>query len=210
MTDVTCTQVGDAAAEYALNILEPADRAAVAAHLIRCPACREEVAGMQLAADRLLDLVPGTEPPVGFEQRVLDRVGTGVGPIRRRLRVILTAAAAALIIAATAVGIGTATGSHGKAVLAEAELQQGSKEVGEVYLYPGRPDWIVMTVHDEAGPDRVTCMVADHQGAVSRLGTFLLTKGHGSWGAEYPAGNDVSAVYLLDSSGAVVATAHFD
>jgi hypothetical protein len=62
--DLTCDEVQDAAPQFALDILEPSARADVAAHLIRCPGCREDVSEMQESAARLLDLseVPPTGP----------------------------------------------------------------------------------------------------------------------------------------------------
>jgi hypothetical protein len=153
--------------------------------------------------------VPATEPPVGFEQRVLDRVGVRVRPKRRRLRVVLTAAAAAVIGVVTAIGVSTAGSSHAKTVLAEAELRQAGHEVGEVYLYPGKPDWIVMSVHDASDASRVTCKIEARNGTMTNLGTFHLVKGKGTWGAEYPAGTNAATVYLLGDSGNLVASAEF-
>lgn len=43
-------------------------------HLERCPACREHVHEPAATSDALLDLVPGSEPPVGFEERVIHRL----------------------------------------------------------------------------------------------------------------------------------------
>lgn len=209
MTDLTCVEVQESAAEFALDILDPRERAAIAAHLLRCPLCREEVTEMQAAADQLLALVPPTEPPPGFEQRVLDRVGVGVSRTRRRLRIVLTAAAAVLIAVGTAVGVTTAGASHSKAVLAEAELHQAGHEVGEVYLYPGQPDWIVMSVHGASDASRVTCEIEGRNGTMTNLGTFHLVKGKGTWGAEYPAGTNAATVYLLGDSGNLVASADF-
>ncbi len=77
MIDLTCAEARDLAAEFALDILEPEERSAVAAHLLRCPTCRAEVSGMEVVSERLLDLVPGTEPPLGFDRRVLARVQAG-------------------------------------------------------------------------------------------------------------------------------------
>jgi hypothetical protein len=209
MTDLTCPEVRDLAAEFAFEILDSDERAAVAAHLLRCPACRQDVGEMQATAEQLLDLVPGTEPPLGFEQRVLDRVGSGVSPFRRHLRVIMTAAAALLIVVGSAVGIGTAGSDHDRAVLAEADLNQSGHEVGEVYVYPGQPDWIVMSVHGAGGASRVTCEVATRDGTMTRLGTFRLDKGRGTWGAQYPGGTNMSAVYLVSDTGNVIASAEF-
>ena len=74
MSDFTCAQVNEAAAEFALGILAPDERESVEAHLQRCPTCRLEVESMQSVGTQLLDLVPGTEPPLGFDRRVLSRV----------------------------------------------------------------------------------------------------------------------------------------
>jgi hypothetical protein len=209
MTDLTCSEVHESAAEFALDILDSPDRAAIAAHLLRCPVCREEITEMQAAANQLLDLVPGTEPPVGFEQRVLDRVGVGVSPLRRHLRVVLASAAALIIAVGTALGFTIAGASHSRTVLAEAELQQAGHDVGEVYLYPGTPDWIVMSVHDAASASRVTCEVMSRDGSMTKLGTFHLVKGQGTWGAEYPAGTNAAMVYLIGDTGNLVASAEF-
>ncbi len=210
MTDLTCVEVHESAAEFALDILAPTERAAIAAHLLRCPMCREEVTEMQATADRLLALVPPTEPPVGFEQRVLDRVGVRRRSKRRPLRIVLTAAAAAVIAIGTAIGVSTAGSSHSKMVLAEAEFHQAGHEVGEVYLYPGKPDWIVMSVHDASDASRVTCEIEGRDGTMTNLGTFRLVKGKGTWGAEYPAGMNAATVYLVGDSGNIMASAEFN
>jgi hypothetical protein len=164
---------------------------------------------MQAAANQLLDLVPGTEPPPGFEQRVLDRVGVGANPFRRRFRIVLAAAAAVVIAVGTAVGFSTAATSHSKTVLAEAELHQSGREVGEVYVYPGTPDWIVMSVHGASDAGKVTCEVESRDGTMTNLGTFHLVKGKGTWGAEYPQGKNAASVYLLGDTGNLVASAEF-
>src|SRR5438270_10969976 len=98
-----CSEVRDTAAEFALDILGPAERSAVAAHILRCPECRAEVESMGETAGRLLDLVPGTEPPLGFDRRVMARVGQPARPdrVRRRSRVGVGAAAAVLIVLGT-------------------------------------------------------------------------------------------------------------
>lgn len=58
MHHLTCDEVQDAAPRFALDILDARARASVAAHLLRCPACRVEVSDMQESAARLLDLGP--------------------------------------------------------------------------------------------------------------------------------------------------------
>ncbi|MER5969503.1 hypothetical protein ABT112_07155 [Streptomyces sp. NPDC002055] len=75
MTDLTCAELRELGAELALGILPGQERAAAIDHLDRCPSCREYVEHLTLAEDGLLGLLPGSEPPVGFEKRVLRRLG---------------------------------------------------------------------------------------------------------------------------------------
>jgi len=76
-----CDEVKDLGAEFALGLLDGADRAAVVAHLEGCRACRSQVALLAEAGEQMLLVAPSAEPPPGFEQRVLDRLGPqGVRP----------------------------------------------------------------------------------------------------------------------------------
>jgi len=109
MTNLTCAMARDAAAEYALDILEPEERSALAAHLVRCPACRAEVDAMSDVATRLIELVPGTEPPLGFDRRVLARVrDITPAPWSKRLVPLRTRRARLLAAVAGVVRISTA------------------------------------------------------------------------------------------------------
>ncbi|MDA8046178.1 MAG: hypothetical protein M0Z30_13225 [Actinomycetota bacterium] len=56
MRNLTVPEVADSAPGFALDILDPATRSEVAAHLIRCDGCRETVTSMQCSAAELLDL----------------------------------------------------------------------------------------------------------------------------------------------------------
>ena len=96
MTELTCAQVSEVSGEFALRILPDEQRAAVAAHLLRCPHCRREVDQMTAIGNQLLELLPGTEPPLGFDRRVLARIRP------RHRRPFLAAAAAG---AAAAIGL---------------------------------------------------------------------------------------------------------
>jgi hypothetical protein len=79
--EFTCVETREAAAEFALGILSQRQRRLVAAHLQRCEFCRREVAATTDIAKRLLDLIPGTEPPLGFDSYVMAQVS----PRRRTL-----------------------------------------------------------------------------------------------------------------------------
>ena len=72
---MTCAELHDVAAELALGALTGRERAAAIAHLEKCKACREDVRQLTVVGGRLLELLPPAEPPVGFEIRVLERLG---------------------------------------------------------------------------------------------------------------------------------------
>jgi hypothetical protein len=86
--EMNCVEVDGAAAELALGVLTGAERARVLAHLGWCRPCQEEVCQLAMTADALLQLLPGCEPPAGFETEVLARIGlsdadadAGAGPV---------------------------------------------------------------------------------------------------------------------------------
>lgn len=70
MSEMTCEQLRELDAELALDILPARERARAVAHLDRCPGCRGHIEQLAQVGDGLLGLLPGTEPPVGFESRV--------------------------------------------------------------------------------------------------------------------------------------------
>jgi hypothetical protein len=216
MTAPTCAQVRDSAAEFALNILTPEERSVIAAHLIRCPECRAEVDAMSAVGSRLPELVPGTEPPLGFDRRVLARVrpqrnvGRRLLYRRPRLAASLAAAAAAAVLVVASFGWFQGGGSTPppKAVLT-AEFFQGSRDVGELYA-SSSPAWLSMTVHGTTGAQKVTCRLIAKDGTATTIGSFDLVDGSGSWGAPDPGGlAGVAGAQLVDNSGHVIATATF-
>jgi Putative zinc-finger len=209
---MTCFEVNESAPEFALGILTPEEHESVAAHLRACPACRLEVESMQSVSDQLLDLIPGTEPPLGFDRRVLSRVGSPLKPARRRFRMIATLAAAAVIAIAATIGVSAEAGrtSHPAPVLASAVLYQGSEPVGQVYVRGGNPPWISMTMHSVDTDGKITCEVVGKDGSVTNVGTFGFEYGRGSWSTPDPAiRSGLAGVRLVDDHGDVVASAQF-
>lgn len=77
-SDVTCEKLREIGAELALGVLFGRERAVAVAHLDRCAACREYIEHLTLVGDKLIGLVPGSEPPPGFEARVARRLTQGV------------------------------------------------------------------------------------------------------------------------------------
>src|SRR5437660_4235293 len=74
-----CTRLHELAPELALGVLTGQERAEARKHMATCPDCREYVLELTSVGDGLLALVPGAEPPVGFEDRVLSRMGLAAG-----------------------------------------------------------------------------------------------------------------------------------
>jgi Putative zinc-finger len=230
VTGSSCAEVRETAAEYALNILPPAQRALIAAHLAGCPACREELDGMSAVGARLLELVPGTEPPLGFDHRVLSRVrglekgGSRTGRAARRgrrafqrrprlfLAVATAAAAAAVVFGTLGWMAGRTTGNgHGHTIMS-VPMHEGSRDVGEVFAYRAYdgPIWVNLIVRSATGADRVTCQLIYHNGGVKGLGTFDLVGGSGTWGAPDWSGlSGVAGARLVGPDGQVLATATF-
>ncbi|MFK4145638.1 hypothetical protein [Streptomyces sp. NPDC004065] len=68
--DVTCEKLRELGAELALGVLPGRERAGAVAHLEQCADCREHVEQLTQTGDRLIGLLPCSEPPVGFETRV--------------------------------------------------------------------------------------------------------------------------------------------
>ncbi|MFI9566130.1 hypothetical protein [Streptomyces rishiriensis] len=222
-----CPEMRDIAAEVALGVMPARERAVALAHLQRCPRCRENVRELARTADELLNLIPGREPPPGFETRVLQRIGLRLQRRRRTLRQRLTLGAAAAVAAAAlatggwAIGITSAPPQSATSPmrpdrLFSADLTSHSQDVGRVFAYTGRPSWVYMSVDaDDAPADgradlkgKLTCQVERADGSTTTIGTFSLTNGYAHWAAKYPTGSaPVTEVNLLAADSSVVATA---
>lgn len=172
MTDRDCEWLRDVADELALGILPGQERAEAIAHLDRCPTCREHVEHLTFVGDGLLSLLPGSEPPAGFETRVTDGLGLNRPARRRRPRAGVAVAAAATIALGFGFGgwaVGTAVegasapssrssqppgSEHG--LLAASLLAPDHRPVGRIFAYTGSPGWVYMSVHlgrDGSGSD---------------------------------------------------------
>lgn len=79
MAEQDCARLHELAPELALGVLTGDERAEARKHLANCPDCREYVLELTSVGDGLLALVPGAEPPVGFEDRLLSRMGILAG-----------------------------------------------------------------------------------------------------------------------------------
>lgn len=114
----SCDELRTLLGGYVLEALEPAEAAAVRAHLSECPACAAEHASLA-GLPELLELARGIDQPIeplpaGFEEELLDRFSRerGESPPRRRRRLprlawTLPRVAVASAVVAAALGAGT-------------------------------------------------------------------------------------------------------
>jgi hypothetical protein len=220
LNEMGCAGVADAAAELALGVLPGRERARVLAHLDWCGACRENVRRLTMTGDALMELLPGSEPPLGFETGVMARTGlsravpsagTRAGPAReghqaghaaagrvvaRRAfgwRRSLAAAACALAVAGAGLGgwgLHPAARPSGSLLRSAALLSPARHAVGQVFAYAGGSGFVYMWVDTGSGDGIVTCQVTGRDGRVITVGRFWLAGGHGAWGS--PDGADSS------------------
>ncbi|MFC0597267.1 zf-HC2 domain-containing protein [Streptomyces palmae] len=222
----TCGQFRGIVAELALGLLSARERAEAMDHLEHCPACREHVHELTATSDALLGLVPGSEPPVGFEDRVLDRLGLGSGRrprqggLWRRFALAGAAAATGLALGGGGWALGASVGrpapvapivSPAHPGLRTADLASSGHSLGQVYLHTGKSPWLYMAVDAEGHSGTVHCQLQRADGSTAKVGSFALNaKGYGSWGSPYPAGSSqVTGVRLLNPDGTVLASAAF-
>ncbi len=210
-----CEAVSGDLAELALGTLTGRERSEALVHVESCRRCSAELASLSSVMDTLLELAPAVEPPLGFEQRLMQRLDAAPAPARpHRSRRVALLAAAALALAALGFGAGSlvssggggpAGGGGGK--VASAPLRSNGVTVGELFVSGGSPAWMYMTV-DAGWASSVTCQVTLAGGRVETVGRFTLAQGYGAWAAPlaYPAGK-VTGARLVSASGAVVAAA---
>lgn len=226
MTELTCQQCLELAAELALDVLPGRERAQALAHLDDCTHCRDTVAALAVTGDRLVELLPSVEPPVGFEHRVMSAL-TPPSPLTRRWW--LPAAAVLLAITLTASGwiLGRAThevtpahtnaqaendAHNGERIVLYAPLTTGTHQIGHAYIYPGNPSWIYLSLDTNSTTtnDTIHCEIVHRDGSTIPIGTFPLTHGHGTWGGPAPVNRDALATArLTNNNGHTLATAHF-
>lgn len=219
--DGRCDETRELLAEVALGIADGADRARVLEHVADCAECRRELERQSALADGLLLLAPESEPPPGFELRVL---GQTQPPSARRgtiLRRLAFAAAVATAIAVTAGGMllgfrddrrladqyrATLAEANGKYFGARRLVDAAGRPGGVLFAYRGEPSWILVTVapRDRAAVEKAELVARD--GRRIPLRSFRLDDG--AWGGSLPVDlAEVAAVHLVDGDGRSVLVA---
>ncbi len=204
-----CRRFGGDLAELALGTLLGFERMNVLAHVQGCAGCREEVDRLSAASDAMLTLAPVVEPAPGFETRLFGRMGLA-GPRRRHRRRFGVAAVGLVGMLGLALGLGFGLGSPPPPSVPTAlvaSLTSGSVVKGEVYLAPGHPGWLFMSVHGVRTAGLVSCRVRIDGHPVT-VGSFYLQDGSGSWAYALSVPTDeVQAAWLVDVQGNVLASA---
>ena len=190
-----CADVHLLAAEAALGLVSGADRASLLEHLEVCERCRAVLQEMVVVADALVVAGPQAEPPSGFEQRVLGRLGAR-SPVRR-WRVAAGSVAAAILLVA-AFGIGRAETTSPSGVREVAMRTPSGRSVGEAYVHAGEMSWVFAAVpgwKDDLTEYRLRVTLAD--------GTSTEATGIGSWGTLVGDAHDIHTIELVDGEGQV-------
>lgn len=231
MSELTCHQCCDLAAELALDVLPALERAQALAHLDRCVICRDTVSSLTVTADRLIELLPEAQPPPGFEQRVLAALTPSPTHSRRRwvpvtATMLILALAAGGWITGEIYAASTPAQTTGEtendsgagertvlyAPLTTTEQPTTQRQIGHAYVYPGNPSWIYLTLDTNTAPasETIHCEVVRQDGSTVPVGTFPLTHGHGAWGGPAPVDRDtLTTAKLINGNGRTLATARF-
>lgn len=134
----------------------------------------------------------------------------------RMRRVLASVAVGFAVIAAGLGGWSIGAGTAPAATSAEGPLTSASllssthQDVGDIFLYNGKSQWMYMSVDLGTGNEAVTCQLVGKDGQVTTIGSFRLADGYGSWGS--PASGTpgtLQGARLVDDHGAVLATATF-
>jgi hypothetical protein len=214
MSFLDCERLREVAAELALGVLPGRDRAEALAHVQECPACEVYVRELTGVGDRLIGLAPAVEPPVGFEQRVLDRIGLIRAPQRPRPRRLAVAVAAVLVAVALGALGWVAHGALHRDVPAQdlmtAEVESGGHWIGEAYAHTDTRSWVYVELSSLPANGTVSCQLRLKDGRVINVGTFPVTGGAAQWGGPAPmAGSSPAEVRIIGPDGTVIGSAVF-
>jgi anti-sigma factor RsiW len=101
--------VHELTAGYALDALDPAERATFEEHLSSCERCREELQGFWQVSGALAHAAGGPTPPASLRGRILEQARSersNVVPFRPRRFVVPALSSVAAVAAVAAIGLG--------------------------------------------------------------------------------------------------------
>lgn len=214
-TSQSCEATRSVAAELALGVAAGDERARAVQHIEQCGDCRRYVESLVETVDEILLLAPEREPPLGFEAKVMGRLGRA--PRRRWPRVVAAAAAAVVIAVAAVWGTLAATSSERqlgglyRTALERAEglyfgaelihAPDGSRS-GHMFVYRGEPSWVFIVVDDPAVGGDLDVEILTRAGETRAIGTLDVRGGRAALGLPLPVDlADVELVRLSDEGG---------
>jgi anti-sigma factor RsiW len=196
--------LGDDVVELVLGTVDGDRRARMAAHVLRCAACRHEYDELAATVEDLLPAVPSAQPPLGFDERVLARMAATRSPAParpgRRRWAWVAVAAAALVALLIPLGIWVASrddGASSTGDVATLRLSRDGTAVGSVTLsdIDGSPVMVVALV---GAPNDVSyyCRINFADGTTADSESW--PSGNGAWVVPLdPAGPTVASVDVL-------------
>ena len=214
MSDVTCELFEDAADDLALGYASEPARAALLAHASSCASCGALLRNLSTTVDRLLELAPEAEPPVGFETRAVAMMG----PQKRgRPGARLVGAAAVCIAIGMLAGIAIARSGErsapgGATDVAASIVTASGTSFGRAELYR-RPRARIVIVLDgqTTGHGAWSCDLQARDGSWTTVGVWTASDApSGVWTsavADDLAGS--STMRIRGADGTVIATGHF-
>lgn len=208
--------------ELALGEVAEPRRSELLSHLSGCLRCRASYGDVVSAIDATVPVAPETQPPAGFDVKVLAAMGIdapGQTAARRHLRRLATGRsllAAAAIVLAVAAGIWTGgllqdqPGANQQPVAADSVvLHTGDGERVGVATVAWMEDSRVLVVSVNDAPVGVpySCRVQLADGQSEVLGRWEASStGGGTWVMHAPQG-ELNTIELVHTSGAVWASA---
>jgi hypothetical protein len=231
-----CSRYADELAELALGIATGRERAEALAHVERCSKCHSEMEQLSAAADSMLEVIPGIEPPLGFEVRLAERLGAGragrpAAGQRWRVRRLSLALASLAALIALGAGLGagwlvrgsgpppagrSAFGTEQGGRVTTRSLVSGGRAIGYVTVYSDpasggsrATSWLYMSLDAGSWSGTATCEVRLADGSHVQLGSFWLDHGYGAWGVAVPAGTRPISSAYVSSGKEVLASADF-
>jgi hypothetical protein len=214
MSTVQCTEFDEQAEELALGMVEEPRRSILLAHAASCPRCQSLLAGFGSVVDRLLLLAPQVEPPAGFENRALSRMGAAVPGSAPGRRVPVWAAAVVAVLLATAGFLTARAVDHSaSSPAASAEIVSAAGgHVGSIALVAEpRPFVLVSVTAPRPGSGVRHCELQRPDGEWVEVGTWdIADLAKGVWAVGIDAALlDSTAMRVTKDDGTVMATATF-
>ena len=219
MTDpsVSCELFDDGVDELALGLVDEPERGRLLAHAAECPRCQTRLDELVVLGERLLLVAPEVEPPAGFEERALERMGVQPGPAGhqgRWRRRTATAAVAVAAVAVLALTIGMALGRSMTSEPSPVASRSGvivaasGTHIGTATLLSApRPHLLVSVPQPRPGPGLRTCELELADGRRVSVGTWTYGEiASGIWAVGLDPGLlDAVAMHVVAEDGSVLA-----